>query len=144
MYSNNVFPKIFPIWKNYMWEKSLVSLSLSKYPWKDASKVKQFMILNSLQRTTLAVFSFDFYILNLHEKNLNISVYSDISLGRTLIFKYLLSWIGNYGPYINTFFFLLWPCISIKAIISFSSGTFKSGFKFLMSFLIAQTIGCNF
>jgi hypothetical protein len=46
-------------------------------------------MLNSRQRTMRAAFSLERSILNLQEKNLNFEVYSDTSLGRMRIFKYL-------------------------------------------------------
>ena len=69
--------------------KSIVSLYLLMKPKDELSIVKQFVILKSLQIAILAQFSLYFSILNLQEKNLNISVLSLISLGKVLIFIYL-------------------------------------------------------
>lgn len=117
VYSKRDWAKYTPTLCKWKCSKSLVTLAWLKYPWNDASRVKQFMMPYSLHNTTLAVLSFDFWRRNLHEKKRNISLCSDINFGITRICKYLLSWIGNSGPYMKTFFLRLCPCMSMKARI---------------------------
>lgn len=55
-------------------------------PKDEDSIVKQLVILKSRQMAILAQFSLYFSTLNLQEKNLNISVRSEMSLGKVRIF----------------------------------------------------------
>jgi hypothetical protein len=68
--------RCIPISFKWSVKKSKVILSELKKPWKEASRVKQFAILNSRHKTTRAVVSLLGLTLNLQEKNRNISVFS--------------------------------------------------------------------